>query len=99
MPEKLAPAFPQLEIEQSVSVVKVNCLERFQKLIRRVKETGLIFGRKRIEIFQTYLPDASELRIFHVRLGHIAQRGRRRILRCNFRDTSAAMHLHREIPQ
>src|SRR5690348_11969983 len=35
MPKQLAPAFAQLEIQQAVSVVSMNGLEGFQKLIAR----------------------------------------------------------------
>ena len=71
--------------------------ERFEELVRRVKEPGLVFRRKRVQIFQAGAPDATQLGVLHERLRHIAQRSGRRIHGRHPRHPGAAAQLDREI--
>src|SRR5881409_1391106 len=69
MLEKVAPALPELFVEQSIDVVVMDRLESLEKLMGSVKEPRLIFRRKSVEIFQTDPPDPAKLGIFHEWLG------------------------------
>jgi hypothetical protein len=53
MPKKFLPAKPELFIHQPVQLVKVNRLERLEKLVGGMKKTGLILWRERLEVLQT----------------------------------------------
>ena len=46
MPKEFLPAKPELFVHQSIKVVKVNRLERLQKLMAGVKEARLLFHRQ-----------------------------------------------------
>jgi hypothetical protein len=97
MAKKPAPAFPQLPVHQSINIMKMNCLKRFQELVRCMKEPRPIFGGQRTEIFETYSTDPFHLRVFHERFGHVAQGRGRSVLRGEPGHTGASMHLYAEI--
>src|SRR3954462_2660412 len=65
VPKKFEPTLPELGVEQSIDIMIMDRLERFQELMGRMKKARLIFRRKRVEILQTDPPNPRELRIFH----------------------------------
>lgn len=97
MAQKFLPTKPKLFVHQSICVVKVNRLERFQELVGAMKETRLIFRGKGIEIFQPSSPDTRHLRIFHESVGYFPHGRRGGILGRNLGHSSAAMHLKSEV--
>ena len=97
MPKKFLPAVPELFIHQPVEMVKVNRLERLEKLVGGVKETGLILRGERFEVLQTRSPDARHFRIFHERIGHLPDRRGRGILGRYPGDAGAAVNFFGEI--
>ena len=97
MPEESAPSFPQLTVHQSINIMKMNCLERFQELIRSVKKARTLFNGERGDIFEADPPDAFQVRIFHERLGHVAQGRGSRVLRGEPGHARAPVHLQREV--
>src|SRR4029077_20145397 len=96
---EIAPAAPDRFIHQSIDVVEMNRLHRFQKLESEMKKTRLVFAGKRIEIFQAGAPDPAVLRILCERPRDLAQRRGRGVLSGELRDSRAAMHLDRKIPK
>ncbi len=97
MSQKALPAFPELPVHQSINIMKMNCLERFQELIRSVKKARTLFNGERGDIFEADPPDAFQVRIFHERLGHVAQGRGSRVLRGEPGHARAPVHLQREV--
>ena len=97
MPKKFLPATPELFIHQPVDVMKVNRLERLEKLVGGMKETGLILGGERLEVLQTRSPNARHFGIFHERVCHLPDRRRGGILGRYPGDARAAVHFFGEI--
>lgn len=92
MPQQLLPAVPELFVHQAVDMVKVNRLERLEKLVRGVEEPRLVFPRQALDFFQPGAPDARHLRVFHEGLGHFPDGRCGRILRGDPGDACAAVH-------
>ncbi|PYL26507.1 MAG: hypothetical protein DMF37_01870 [Verrucomicrobia bacterium] len=77
--------------------MKMNCLERLQELVSRVKKARPFFDREGPNVFQADPPDAFQLCVFHQWFGHIAQGCCSRVLRGELGYARAPMHLQREI--
>jgi hypothetical protein len=97
MSQKFLPAAPELFVHQTVEIVKVNRLERLEKLVGGVKKTSLILRRERSKVLQASPPDARHVGIFHKGVGHIPDRRGGGVLSGHPRDASAPVHLYAEI--
>jgi hypothetical protein len=97
MPKHFLPAAPELFIHQPVEMVKVNRLERLEKLVGGVKETSLIFRGECLEVLQTRSPDSRHIRIFHERVCDVPDRRGRGVLGRYPGYARAAVHLYAEI--
>src|SRR5262245_26249821 len=65
MTEKTVPAFKQLFIHQSVNIMEMNRLERFQELIHGMKKARAILDRQRAEVLESHPPDPFQFRVLH----------------------------------
>src|SRR4030095_12412918 len=81
MAKKSSPTLPELSVHQSVNIMKMYCLERFQELVGSMTEARPIFGGESVEVFEAHSPDPFQLRVFHERFGDIAQGGGSGVLR------------------
>ena len=43
MPQKTMPAFEKLPVHQSINIMKMDCLERLQELVGRMKKARTLF--------------------------------------------------------
>jgi len=75
----------------------MNRLKGFEKLMRRMKETGLVFGRKLTEILQAQSPDARHLGILHEGISHVAKRRGGGVLGSYLGDPGATMNLNGKV--
>ena len=91
------PALKQLFVHQSINIMIMNRLERFQKLIGSVKKTRPLLDRERADVFQTNPPDSFHFSVLHERFGDLAQSCCRGVLGCKLGHTRASMDLHREV--
>ncbi len=71
--EEAAPTQPDLLVHHAVDMMKMDRLERFEKLITRVKKASLFLSRQRLEIFQASSPDSGQVGIFSQRFRYLAE--------------------------